>query len=105
MDQEEELFYVRCIDCGASASYSETREEAIEAWNGRVEKLKVLEYVLQNHYNLLRWQGWDEVFALGDMGAPMAMFKTATLSDLVEDLEEWLEKVGKNFPVLREVKE
>lgn len=30
------LFYVRCADCGASASYCETDEEAISAWNERV---------------------------------------------------------------------
>lgn len=30
------LFYVRCDDCGASASYCETVEQAISAWNERV---------------------------------------------------------------------
>lgn len=32
------MFFVGCDNCGASASYTETEEEAIEAWNERKEK-------------------------------------------------------------------
>ena len=37
---EDELFYVRCEDCGG---YSETPEEAIKAWNQRVLQPDLLE--------------------------------------------------------------
>lgn len=37
VDQEYALFYVRCDNCGASASCWETTKEAIEAWNERPE--------------------------------------------------------------------
>ena len=35
--------YVGCLDCAASATYCEKREDAIEAWNGRAETLQNLD--------------------------------------------------------------
>lgn len=57
--------------------------------------IEILDRVLQNHYNCLVWERSESLFALGDSGAPMAMYKAESLSDLVEvlRLEEMKEKL------------